>query len=157
MMKNPRNLLIFAGLGGAVGLILGLSAANLSSSTKTAESDIRSVLEQQEEAWNAGDIEGFMQGYLKSDQLRFASGGDITSGWDETLNRYQKRYSDRGKMGTLEFDIKDVNVLDGDDGLVFGQWTLTRDADKPTGLFTLHMRKGTDGWRVVSDHTSSAN
>jgi ketosteroid isomerase-like protein len=156
-MKNPRNLIIFAVLGGIVGFIFGLSIALISGNTRGAEGDIRIVLDRQVKGWNAGDIEGFMQGYLKSDQLRFASGGDITTGWDETLNRYQKRYSDRAKMGTLKFDIKDVDVLDHDDGLVFGQWTLFRDGDKPTGLFTLHMKKGADGWKVVSDHTSSAD
>jgi hypothetical protein len=37
-------------------------------------------------------------------------------------------------MGTLKFDIKDVTILGQDDGLVFGQWTLIREADTPTNL-----------------------
>jgi len=167
MMKNPRNLIIFAGLGGVVGLGLGavlglllgtqIAQVNADIGKKTVPLAMQEVLSSQERSWNAGDIEGFMQGYIKSDQLRFASGGDITTGWNETLNRYQERYSDRAKMGTLEFDIKDVTVLDQDDGLVFGQWTLIREEDRPTGLFTLHMKKIKGEWVVVSDHTSSAN
>ena len=163
MMKNSRNLLIFAVLGGFVGTGLGLvigrmtAPHSVSAAPLDAPSALTAVLMTQQKDWNAGDIEGFMSGFLKSDQLRFASGGDITTGWDKTFNRYQKRYSNRAKMGTLKFDIKDVTVLDEDDGLVFGQWTLVRDADKPTGLFTLHMKKTDDGWKVISDHTSSAS
>lgn len=162
MMKNPKNLLIFAVLGGIVGTGLSFIVGRVSvpqthsvASTDGA-AEMTAVLMAQQEAWNAGDIEGFMQGYLKSDALHFASGGDITLGWDETLKRYQKRYSDRNKMGTLKFDVKSVKVIDKDDGLVFGKWTLIREADTPNGLFTLHLKKGADGWKVVSDHTSSA-
>lgn len=163
MMKNPKNLLIFAVLGGIVGTGLGFVVGRVSApgtvyaSQPAYGSQMVAVLMAQQDSWNAGDIEGFMQGYLKSDQLRFASGGDITLGWNETLNRYQKRYSDRAKMGTLKFDIKSVKAIGHDDGLVFGKWTLIRDADTPTGLFTLHLKKGDDGWKVVSDHTSSAS
>lgn len=164
MMKNPKNLLIFAFLGGVVGLGLGLVIGRVSTpqshaATSTEDaSAMTAVLMAQQDAWNVGDIEGFMQGYLKSDALHFASGGDITLGWEETLNRYQKRYSDRAKMGTLQFDVKSVKVIDKDDGLIFGKWTLIRDADTPTGLFSLHLKKGDDGdWKVVSDHTSSAS
>lgn len=162
-MKNPKNLLIFAVLGGIVGTGLGFiggrwtAKADINWSEKSNMTSILSVLEAQEKAWNNGDIEGFMAGYLKSDQLRFASGGDITLGWQETLNRYQARYSDRAKMGTLKFDIKTVDVLDQDDSLVFGQWTLIREKDEPSGLFTLHLKKDEGGWKVVSDHTSSAD
>lgn len=112
---------------------------------------------RQQAAWNAGDIDGFMDGYLQSDALRFASGGDITMGWAPTLSRYKARYADKAAMGELRFDIKDVTVLDEDDGLVFGQWTLIRDRDTPSGLFTLHMKKVNGDWVIISDHTSSAN
>ena len=165
-MKNPRNLLIFAVLGGVVGLGLGalgtvfltqMSQVSADIRKKSAPAAMHDVLMAQQDAWNTGDIEGFMQGYLQSNQLRFASGGDITLGFDETLSRYQTRYSERAQMGTLRFDIKDVELLDEDDGLVFGQWTIIRDADSPTGLFTLHMKNTEDGWKVVSDHTSSAS
>jgi len=163
MIKNPKNLLIFSALGGMVGLGLGFVGGRLSApgsaklESPNEASKLTAVLMAQQDAWNEGSIEGYMQGYIKSDQLRFASGGDITTGWDATLSRYQKRYSDRAKMGTLKFDIKDVTVLDQDDGLIFGQWTLIRDADRPTGLFTLHLKKTEDGWKVISDHTSSAS
>jgi len=163
MMKQPRNLLIFAVLGGIVGLGLGFISGRISApdGTRAVKTDetaaIKAVLMAQQDAWNSGDIEGFMEGYLQSDRLRFASGGDITRGWHGTLSRYQTRYSDRKKMGTLKFDLKTVDIIDEDDGLVFGQWTLVRDMDKPKGLFTLHMRKGSEGWKVVSDHTSSAD
>lgn len=165
MMKNPRNLLIFAVLGGIVGVGIGLvgtlfvtqmAQVDADIKMKTAPLAMQDVLQAQQDAWNAGDIEGFMQGYLKSDQLRFASGGNITFGWDETLSGYLNRYDNRAKMGTLEFDIKSATVIDDDDGLIFGKWTLIREDDEPNGLFTLHMKKGDDGWKVVSDHTSSA-
>ena len=163
MMKNPRNLLIFTILGGVIGLGLGFligrtSAPNtLKISFQDSQAAMSAVLTAQQDAWNSGDIEGFMQGYIQSDQLRFASGGDITLGWQETLNRYQKRYSDRAKMGQLKFDIYSITQINAGTGLIFGKWELTRETDTPNGLFTLHMRKGDGGWKIVTDHTSSAS
>lgn len=163
MMKNPRNLLIFAVLGGIVGTALGLSAGYMISPKATeagnldAPDELRSVLMRQQAAWNAGDIDSFMEGYLQNEELRFASGGDITTGWKPTLSRYKTRYVDKAAMGELRFDIKDVTVIDEDDGLVFGQWTLIRDSDTPNGLFTLHMKKVDGDWVIMSDHTSSAD
>src|SRR5438045_9701022 len=57
------------------------------------EKAIRAVLYAQEQAWNAGNIEAFMQGYWKSDSLRFIGNG-ITTGWQATLEPYQKSYQD---------------------------------------------------------------
>ncbi|MEJ0049277.1 MAG: hypothetical protein WDN04_26590 [Rhodospirillales bacterium] len=66
-------------------------------------SAIRSVLIAQAAAWNRGDIDAFMQGYRKSDELRFASGDTVTYGWQQTRDRYLQRYPDRAAMGTLIF------------------------------------------------------
>lgn len=156
MMRNPRNLLIFAFIGGVVGLGLGILIGSLGG-TRGAEADIRLVLDNQTAAWNRGDIEGYMQGYVKGESLRFASGGNIENGWQPTFERYQKRYPDRAAMGTLITEDFEVNVIDADDALVFGSWELRRDGDNPSGLYTLHLRKIKGEWLVVSDHTSSAD
>lgn len=118
--------------------------------------EIHALLEAQAAAWNRGDIPGFMAAYEKSEKLRFASGGSVTHGWQPTLERYRKRYPDRATMGTLTFTIHEVDVVAPDAAIVFGQWELSRAADRPWGLFTLVLKKRPEGWRIVSDHTSSA-
>ena len=40
--------------------------------------DVRRVIEGQAADWNRGDLDGFMRGYLKSDDLTFVSGGTVT-------------------------------------------------------------------------------
>ena len=118
--------------------------------------DVRAVLDAQVAAWNRGDVEGYMQGYWNSPELRFASGGNVTRGWQPTLERYKSRYADRAAMGTLSFSDVDVRAAGDDAAVVFGAWRLARAGDSPRGLFTLLMRRTEAGWRVVHDHTSSA-
>ncbi len=128
------------------------SPASLSEQAK-----IISVLDQQSAAWNRGDIHAFMEGYWKSDELRFASGGSITYGWQATLDRYLSRYDSAAKMGELSFTDLMVTPTGPDDAMVFGHWALQREADRPSGLFTLHFRRIDGAWVIVSDHTSSAD
>jgi len=130
-------------------------------------SAVEKLLDLQVAAWNRGDIAAFMDGYWKSPDLRFASGGSVTRGWKVTLNRYRERYPDRATMGTLRFEDREIEMLASDHALAFGRWILDRDGDQPQGLFTLLLRRFEDssqdseeyraahGWRVVADHTSS--
>ena len=60
-------------------------------------------------------------------------------------------------MGTLRFDDLDVQGLGPGWAVVFGRWHLEREADAPSGLFTLLFNKRPEGWRIVHDHTSSAD
>ena len=119
--------------------------------------DIEAVLTSQASAWNRGDIEGYMQGYWKSDSLLFTSGGKIQHGWAATLEKYKKSYTGREKMGTLRFSDLQISVLSGSSAWVFGRWELTRAGDHPEGVFTLVMKKFPEGWRIVHDHTSIQN
>ena len=120
------------------------------------EKGVLAVLMDQVEAWNAGDIESFMEGYWNSPQLRFASGGSVREGWQETLDRYRKTYPDRAAMGALTFDEIDVRALGAERALALGRWRLVREADELNGLFTLILEIKDGAWRVVHDHTSSA-
>ena len=124
--------------------------------TEAEEAAIRSVLLRQQEAWNAGDIDAFMEGYLNSDSLRFASGGSVERGYAATLERYHRVYPNRDAMGMLTFDIRDVRILSPQYAVVFGAYELEREHDRPSGLFTLLFEKRAEGWRAIHDHTSAA-
>jgi hypothetical protein len=54
------------------------------------QQQILSVLNTQTEAWNKGDLDTYMEGYWKSDDLVFTSSGKITNGWKQTLEKYKK-------------------------------------------------------------------
>ncbi len=115
---------------------------------------VAAVMNEQSEAWNRGDVEGFMQGYWKSDDLVFTSGDNVTRGWQSTLDRYKKTYDTREKMGELTFSDLEVTVLARDAAVVLGSWSLKRANDNPHGKFTLIFRKFKEGWRIIHDHTS---
>jgi beta-aspartyl-peptidase (threonine type) len=124
-----------------------------------AEDDIRAVLDAQEKAWNRGDLDGFMAGYWESEELRFASGDTVTTGYKATKERYEKRYKADGKeMGTLTFSDVTVEVVTPEYAVVRGRWALkfAKSDEKPHGLYTLTMKKLADGWKITSDHTSAA-
>lgn len=120
---------------------------------------IEALLAEQVVAWNAGDTERFMEGYWESDSLRFASGGTVQRGWQETLARYRRVYPDKETMGKLTFTLIEVRTLSSEWATVFGRYYLEREPaiGDATGLFTLMFRKLPEGWRIVSDHTSAAN
>ena len=116
---------------------------------------IQTILEDQNDAWNRGDIGAFMEGYWNSPELTFVSGRTVTKGWQQTLDGYKKRYPDRAAMGTLTFSELNVRELARDAALVSGRWHL--DRDEPTGgRFTLLFRVKSGRWVIVYDHTSIA-
>lgn len=115
---------------------------------------IRAVLFGQVAAWNRGDIDGFMNGYVRSDATEFISGDKLTRGWQTVRDRYKKKYDSHEKMGTLHFSELKITRLSSDAALVIGSWRLIRKSDKPHGRFTLLLRHTPEGWHIVHDHTS---
>jgi ketosteroid isomerase-like protein len=117
---------------------------------------IRKLLDDQAAAWNHGDLEGFMVGYWKSDELTFFSGDTVTKGWQATFDRYHKKYRADGKeMGKLAFSDLRVEPVVGEWAVTRGRWKLTfKDGTTPGGLFTLVLRQFGGDWRIVHDHTS---
>jgi beta-aspartyl-peptidase (threonine type) len=98
-----------------------------------------------------------MEGYWRSPELTFFSGGRKLSGWDATLERYRKTYQADGKeMGKLEFSDLDIRSLGESGAVVRGRWKLQMSEGKELGgLYTLIFRRFKDDWKIVHDHTSS--
>ena len=115
---------------------------------------IRKVLDAQVLAWNAGNIERFMQGYWRSDSLMFVGKSDITYGWRKALENYKKHYPDTVAMGKLTFDLKEFKPLSPPYYFVVGKWHLQRSIGDIEGHFTLLFRNINGEWLIVVDHTS---
>ncbi|SNT04747.1 Ketosteroid isomerase homolog [Ekhidna lutea] len=134
-------------------LFLTLISISLSAQNPD-ERAIREVLAMQQECWNDGDLECFMEGYWKSDQLVFIGSKGVTYGWQATLDNYKKSYPDKEKMGILTFDLISLEPLSEDFWTVIGKWSLKRKSDNPNGHFSLIFRRLGDEWVIVSDHSS---
>jgi len=149
-----RRRIAFLFLSGLVAACV--SQPNPKKDTDEVAGAIRAVMEAQQAAWNRGDIEGFMDGYERSETTTFVSGDEITRGWQTVLDRYKQRYSSPEKMGTLSFSELDIQPISPSYALADGRWQLNRAGDSPHGRFTLLFRETSSGWRIIHDTTTSA-
>ena len=137
-------------------ILMATSVPAVPTDTVNPIAEIQSVIRAQQDAWNHGDIDGFMNGYARSPSTVFVSEATITRGWETVRDRYRQKYSDRGKMGTLTFSEIEITLLSPDSAVVLGRWSLERAKDRPHGSFTLIFKRLSEGWRIVHDHTSAA-
>jgi ketosteroid isomerase-like protein len=115
---------------------------------------IQSILDNQIKAWNSGDLDAFMVGYLHSDSLVFIGKSGPTYGYDNTLANYKKSYPDKTHMGRLQFEIVSMKPLNNDHYFVIGKWKLIRTVGDLNGVYTLLLRKTKEGWKIIADHSS---
>lgn len=115
------------------------------------------VLHDQAAAWNRGDLAGYMAGYANTPALVFTSGGKVRRGWQEAFDYYQAKYArNPAAMGKLAFAVMQVDAIGADGAVVLGTWTLTSSERPATGVFSVVLERGAQGWRIIHDHTSLA-
>ncbi len=147
-----RAALVFSGVFVTV---VGLATLGCATSHVADRAALDELLSTQQAAWNRGDIDAFMQGYAKTDDIIFTSGGKIRRGFTETLEKYRKAYVAKGVMGHLEFEVLEVRWLGADAAILLGRYTLTETPKAGSGLFTLIFERFPEGWKCVHDHTSA--
>jgi ketosteroid isomerase-like protein len=147
---------------GGIGLLLAVFLmVSHGTGTTTAEPqatlEVRHLLDDQIAAWNRGDLDGYMAGYWNSPDLTFYSNATESHGWSETLEHYRQKYQhNKNGMGKVTLSL-DLQQVDEKTVLGRGEWRLTMaDGSTPHGLTTLILHKLPEGWRIVHDHSSSA-
>ena len=117
---------------------------------------IKKMLKVQQECWNNGDIDRFMQGYWNSEDLVFTSLNHKPEyGWQNILKRYKESYPSRSAMGKLEFEILDLQLISENNAGLKGKWKLIRENDQPNGMFWCDLEKFDDNWVITKDSTIS--
>ncbi|HEX8906372.1 MAG TPA: nuclear transport factor 2 family protein [Longimicrobiaceae bacterium] len=119
--------------------------------------EIEAVLQASAQAWNRGDLEGFLRPYLDSPQTTFVA-RDVVHGLPAIREVYTSSW---WRTGTPTLNLRyhgiDVRPLGGDYALAVGHWVVT---DKNTGqetrsgIFSLTMMRTPQGWRIIHDHSS---
>ena len=146
---------IATALLGLLALPVGLLFPSGVFAAPSAQAQIEAVLHAQQDAWNRGEVEAFLQGYWHSPELTFSGSGGTMRGWDGVLARYRKSYPDRASMGQLAFSGLEFRQLGPTAYLVLGSWHLTRASGDVGGVFTLIFERFPEGWRIIHDHTSA--
>ena len=138
-------------------VLIVMTSSSVLAETEDPVAQVRAVFHDQQDAWNRGDIDGFMNGYARSGSTVFISEDKVTRGWETVRDRYTQKYSSRADMGKLTFSELEITMLSSDAAVALGHWQLERAKDHPHGRFTLIFKRLPEGWRIVHDHTSAAS
>ncbi len=117
---------------------------------------IYDLMQDQEQSWNDGNIDDFMNKYWRSDSLIFIGKSGVNYGWKTTILNYKKSYKNKSEMGILKFKNIICNPINDSTHIVTGKWSLLRNDSLGSigGYYTLIWMKKNDFWKIIYDHTS---
>jgi len=127
-----------------------ISSSNYTISVK----EITDMLNKDAKHWSEGNIEAFMESYIKSDSLVFVGSRGLTYGWQQTLENYKKGYPTKEHMGQLSFDLIEFKQLASDIFFVIGKYNLKRTVGDASGYFSILLKKMDGKWKIIADHSS---
>ena len=141
-----------------VGFLFLLNACKSDSNSELnyekSKNEITTMMMKTAEDWSNGDLEAFMDGYIKSDSLKFVGSSGLTYGWEQTLENYKKGYPTRDHTGRLTFNLLEFDPLASDVFLVIGEYHLKRNVGDADGMFSIILKKINHEWKIIADHSS---
>lgn len=153
-MPHPARRHLFA-LAASAALAPGAAAACGPVDAVAEAAAIRKVIADMEAAWNRGDFEGYMAGFLNPGVV-FVSRGKFQDGWQGTLDHYIRDYGGApGSQGQLHFRDIRVEMLSPDAAQLISRYKLTGGRRAQEGINTRLMRKVGGRWVIALNHVSS--
>jgi beta-aspartyl-peptidase (threonine type) len=120
------------------------------------EQAIISVLQESANAWNRGDLDGFLLPYLDSPQTTYIE-RDVVRGVPAIRASYAGSWFRNGRpAGELAYSGIEVRPLGRDYALVVGHFAVTNRTTQQVqrGIFSLTFARSPQGWRIIHDHSS---
>ena len=121
------------------------------------ELDVIKVLTRQENAWNDGNLDGYIQAFKDSPDLLFV-GRSISRGYAGMAADYRHGYPSKDAMGSLTYSGLEPHILDEHFAVVVGHFHLERtkkNGGSSDGIFSLVLEKTKDGWKIIVDNTGA--
>ncbi len=151
-MRRPIFFIVFAfAIAAAAFAVISYSAHQ--QGKRTAEAQIRAVLDSTAAGWNQGNLEQYLAAYTDTATEMLSTG---PAGGRSTIERTMREgfWKTGRPLQNLHYEHVEVRMLGKDYALVTGQYVLT-GAGRPdrTGWFTTVWARTKDGWRMIHDHS----
>jgi ketosteroid isomerase-like protein len=122
----------------------------------SAKEEITAILEEQDAAWNRGDLDSFMKPYDDTAELVFIGANGPIRSSKVMKEGYEARYkTGQSDFGKLTFSQLEVEELAANLARAWGKWKVEQNEKILSGWFSLILRKKSDGWKIIHDHSSS--
>ena len=114
---------------------------------------IINLMRQEEEVWNKGDIEGYVNLYAPGDSTRMIYSSGVTHGKDSILAFY-KKYWPKERMGQLTLTHDSIEKISRKFYYVSGYFNVALPSGKQAkGRFSGLVKKIKGKWYLYTDHS----
>lgn len=138
----------------AAALVIGCAGSERPLADPTPE--IRAMLVRSADAWNAGDLDTFLDDYADDSTTSFMAGGGPRYGFDWIRSHYAPRFEPGAHRDSLRFTHVHARPLGPDYAMATARFVLfSADSTTASGPFTLVLHRVNGRWKIIHDHTSS--
>lgn len=125
--------------------------------TSTAFADpvteVKTALDGQVAAWNAGDLEKAMGFYWNSPEMLWISRAGVEKGYAPVLEGYRKDFSDRSKMGVYSYEALHIEKLSKRSVYYVFRWKIELNGKRMMGGVSSQVWKKVGGrWLITIEH-----
>ena len=134
----------------------GAPAASATDTIPGIETQIARMMERSADAWNRGDLDGFMSDYFRSPTTTYIGSSGSASGWEAIRARFAPRFQAGALRDSLRYEAVAGRPLGTDHALATARYVLFRDGRvSETGPFTLVLRRTDEGWKILHDQSAA--
>lgn len=119
------------------------------------ERSIEAMLHRSADAWNRGDLDGFVAAYADGVSTSLMTTDGPVFGRATIRGLHAARFEPGATRDSLRLEDLNVRPLPPLIGIVTGRYVLEQDGTvTDSGWFSVVVRRAGDGWRIVHDHPS---
>jgi len=118
---------------------------------RSTEDLIRNIFAANAAAWNEGNLDAYMRGYVNSAGVVYIEDAIVTAGWGPLRKSFEKEISSAGEMGRLTFADLNVRMTTDNVATVVGKYSLARSQSSESGVVSIVMNQVEGRWRISQE------
>ena len=122
-----------------------------------AAQEVYAVVLHQIDAWNAHDIEAYLNTFENSPSMVAVEDGAVITGWQDLHEKWLRAFHDRDVMGRAAASRVRIKMTGLDTAFVLSHYTISfgQSPHVVVGVDSSTMRRTNGVWHVIYAHTTS--